>query len=141
MASFEFVYGECDEYGSTVIPKKTFEDILELNHNAIIIVERVSGMKYETHAVKCISMKRRYYHIDLSHLGIGRGARVTLNPIGKNKLRAVVLETPENMWVRRGVIDAIVELQRDVKMLRDAIFGDDESVCECCGDDCDDSSM
>lgn len=119
---YTFRVGPKDRYGCTVIAKDTFKRVLRLTHADPIVVKRVSGDEFEVSAIKCTSSGRTYYQLDLSDVGLHVGSAVTLEATDEpNGLVMAIVEPPEKMWERRGVVDAIADLQRRMDDL-EAVF-------------------
>jgi hypothetical protein len=112
--SVSFTFGKHDMYGCTTIEKSTFLRMLGLTHEFPVTVHRSSGSTHEIDAIKCISAGHRYYQLDLSDLGIGLGARVTLRtcPDAFNELVLLVVDSKSS-----SNRDAIVDLQHRVNDL------------------------
>lgn len=123
--TYSFRVGAKDRYGCTVIDKNTFKNVLELTHADPIRITRVSGPEYEVQAIKCTSSGRTYYQLDLSEIGLSVGSTVTLT-VGDdhNEVIMAIVEPPKKMWERRGVVDAIADLQRRVDDLEHAVWNE-----------------
>jgi hypothetical protein len=122
--AYTFRVGAKDRVGCTVIDKHTFKNVLELTHADPIKVKRVSGPEYEVSAIKCTSSGRTYYQLDLSEIGLHVGSTVVLHASDDtpNEIHMAIIEPPHRMWERRGVVDAIADIQRRVDELEAAIW-------------------
>ena len=115
-----FVFGKRDAYGCTTIATSVFLKDLKLTSNAPIRIRRVSGAVYEVDAVKCTTLGDRWFQVDLTGLGIGHGARVTLRKSGKafNEVLMTAVEKSETMYKKPSCLaDAMVDLEMRVDAL------------------------
>lgn len=121
--SYTFRATALDRLGCTKVPKDVFKNVLELTHADHIRVKRVSGPEYDVSSIKCASNGRTFYQLDLSDAGLHTGSMVTLTPGEEhNEVSMAVVEPAASMWERRGVVDAIADLQRRVTDLEDAVW-------------------
>lgn len=121
MTGVTFTYTDRDAYGCTTFDRDTFRNQLGLRHTRPVSIIRVTGDALEVDAMKCLSRGQTYYQLDLSSFGIVPGARVTLRPSARhtqNVVTMTVVYPPAEMWGRRGIVDAIVELQCQLNDLR-----------------------
>lgn len=121
---YTFRVGPKDRVGCTIIDKDTFKHVLELTHADPIRVKRVSGPEYEVSAIRCTSSGRTHYQVDFSEIDLHIGSTVTLTPSDDelNTIHMAIVEPADMMWERRGVVDAIADLQRRMDDLEAAIW-------------------
>lgn len=123
-----FIFSERDAVGCTNLSKRVFSDILGLTHKQPLKVRRVTGEVALLDIVKCTSSGRKFYQVDLADVfDISVGAKVTLiQKEKKNEVTMVVVEPPEKMLEKHGVVDAIVDLQHRLDELEHDVYEEDD---------------